>query len=137
MPAMNDVVLSIGSNFGKRAESVGEALEWLSSLLFDVCASGIYETPDFTGKSTFYFNSVLQGRTDLDFDSLNTVLKDYECLKGRNAEMRRKNLVPIDIDIVVWNSEFVRPRDFSHDFFKIGYLQLKERALKNQYFEAR
>ena len=33
-------------------------------------------------------------------------------------------LVPIDLDIVMWNGEVVRQRDFNQDYFQIGWKQL-------------
>lgn len=123
---MNKVVLSIGSNFGDKYRAVADANEWLSGLLDEVRSSSIYETPDCSGKSTKYKNSVIFGSTSLEYEYLNSKLKEYEISQGRTETMRCLNQVPVDIDIVIWNGEIRRLRDYDCEFFQIGYRELQK-----------
>lgn len=123
---MNHIVLSLGSNDGDRVRNVLCALEWLSSFISKIENSPVYETPDHTGHSGCYVNAVVEGFTSYGSDELNLLLKDYEIKAGRTVEKRAAGLVPIDIDIVVWNGDVVRPRDFSRKFFSIGYQMMQE-----------
>ena len=43
---------------------------------------------------------------------------------GRDSEARERGDVPLDVDIVLFDAEIVRPRDFSQSFFRIGYESL-------------
>lgn len=118
------VVLSIGSNSAEKKENVGRAVKWLEGLMENTVCSDIYETPEIHGKSVTYTNAVVKGETTLDLIPITDITKEFERGNGRNSEARSKGLVPIDIDIVVWDGAILRPVDYSRSFFRIGYEQL-------------
>lgn len=120
---MNRIVVSVGSNSLDREEQMQKALEWLARELTDVFASEVYETPAFGGGDP-YLNAVLAGNTTESHDALNARLKDYELQSGRTPEVRSRGIVPIDIDIVIFDDKVLRPSDFARDFFRIGFEQL-------------
>lgn len=119
-----NVVISLGSNCGPREENVQAATKYLGTLLTDMRASSIYETPEIHGLPRLYMNAVVVGNFSGDPDSLHEMCKIYEKENGRDEAARERGDVPIDLDIVMWNDEIIRPRDFSMEFFKIGYRQL-------------
>lgn len=121
---ISQIVLSLGSNCGDRETNVREAAAWLGMHLSGMRCSGIYETPEVHGNGSPYFNAVVIGETDNDYETFNQELKHYELLAGRDDTCRRMGLVPIDIDIVVWNGDILRPFDYSARFFTIGYRTL-------------
>lgn len=118
------VILSIGSNCGNRLRNVSEATKWLSSLLDSCMVSDIYETPEIHGSGSLYMNAVLSGYTSYSPSELNMVLKQYEIRAGRDENCRSNGLVPMDIDIVIFDGEVIREADYQADFFKIGYSQI-------------
>lgn len=118
------VVLSVGSNCSR--EKVSDALSWLSEILDDFHSSELYRTPSIHGDGVPYVNAVVVGHTGLTEDELNLRLKKYEVDNGRDDACRQAGIVPVDIDIVIWDSKILRLRDFRHDFFQIGYRQLSE-----------
>ena len=130
---MIEVVLSIGSNFGNKRKSVSDAIAWLESLLESPHASSIYETPEIYGRTENYMNAVVTAATAMDYEGLNAALKRYETSHGRTPMRRERGEVPVDIDIVVWDDEVIRPRDFNHSFFQIGYREVaaEERAVSH------
>ena len=123
---MNEVWLSLGSNCDDRARNVEKASEWLPEVIESCICSHIYETPEIHGIGTPYYNAVVRGETKLDISELNRMLKEYEVLSGRDLSARERGEVPIDIDIVIWNKEIVRPKDYFHTFFQIGYSEITE-----------
>ena len=118
----SDVILSVGSN--RSYEDAATAVEWLLTKLEDAKASSLYSTPAVQGYGRPYVNAVVAGKTALNADELNHSLKQYELQCGRDDQARRDGIVPVDIDIVVWNGEVIRTWDFRQNFFKIGYSEL-------------
>lgn len=118
------VVLSVGSNC--RYSEVGKAMEWLGNILDSCRHSHEYLTPALQGYGDPYTNAVVAGVTSADYSEFETMLKRYERERGRDECARERGDVPIDIDIVIWDGEVVRPRDFRQDFFQTGYRALNE-----------
>lgn len=121
---MNRFVLSIGSNLCPRHIRVEDAINWLAGVLNNIKVSSIYETPEIHGVGKPYINAVLAGESELDMDSFNSMLKDYEISAGRTSECRKQGIVPIDIDIVCCNHKIIRESDYNSEFFTIGFLEL-------------
>lgn len=123
---MEKIVVCLGSNFGDRKRNVAEALEWIRENLVGVNDSGIYETPAFGHSGAPYMNAVVSGdcreEKVADFER---ACKEYESSHGRDAEARRNNHVPIDIDIVKAGNRILRYTDFNCEFFQIGYRMLE------------
>ena len=117
-------------------------MAWLDSVLTDSVCSTIYETDDISCKKESskksgdssatsqakpkYMNAVISGFTDIPFETLNASLKEYELSHGRDSESRRRGEVPIDIDIVKWNGNIIRPRDYSADYFRKGLAEIEQ-----------
>ncbi len=114
-------IFSLGSNCGDRLINVSEGLKWLSQYLSDFKHSSIYATPDCHGGFKEYFNVVASGTTKLSSAGLELLCKQYELACGRDQEKRKSGDVPIDIDLVIFNGQVLRPNDFKREFFKIGY----------------
>lgn len=116
-----EVVLSIGSNCGDRYANVKAGIEWLAHIISNFKVSPIYATPDCLGSQKEYINAVAKGSSPLSTENLENLCKQYEASCGRDAYARTCNNVPIDIDLVIYGSKILRQRDFSREFFQIGY----------------
>ena len=122
---MEFVCLSFGSNFNDRKKNVEEALREIGKSLSDFTVSGIYETPEVHGLGSSYFNAVATGYSSTMYEQFNSMLKEYELSCGRDSEARKRGEVVIDVDIVIWGDRVIRPKDFSREFFQIGYRQIE------------
>ena len=118
---LTEAVISIGSNCGDRDKNVRSGLEWLNKLLYKSKASSLYATPDCSGGPREYINAVVKGITTLPLSELEDKCKEYEKLHGRTDEARRLGNVTIDIDIVIFDGNVLRPKDAGRAFFTIGY----------------
>ena len=119
------VVLSLGSNCGDRRKNVSEAMMWLEEhMLVESVCSEIYETRPVGHEGDNYLNAVMAGYCSCAIDELDTVCKEYEKGKGRDARSRKLNLVPVDIDVVIADGEILRQRDFKCSFFQKGYKKI-------------
>ena len=119
-----EAIFSVGSNCGDRVGNVAKALSWLSGLLTSFRHSPIYATPDCHGGQIEYMNAVgvgLATHTALELDRL---CKEYEVSCGRDAEARASGDVPVDVDLVIYDGEVLRKKDYASEFFKEGYKEL-------------
>lgn len=121
---MNNIVLSIGSNSHDRQWQMESAIRYIRSMLNNVYSSSIYETLALNGKDDPYLNAVIVADTDMCIDDAKTFFKQWEALCGRNKVSKLKGVIPIDVDIVVWNGNIIRERDFFAYYFSQGYYQL-------------
>ena len=121
---LNKVVISLGSNSQDSDCKMKQAMGWLEENLLSFKCSAIYLTPPLSGVGSDYLNAVAVGETACDQNEFNLMLKDYEKSSGRTLEAKKAGVVPIDLDIVIFNDKIVRPKDFTYDFFQIGYRQI-------------
>ncbi len=122
---MNSVVISIGSNCKERQEAVQKSIDFLSEKLQSPRVSDCYSTPASNGKDADYLNAVLVGDTHDSREKFEALLKLYEVANGRTKLCKQEGVIPIDLDLVVWNGEVVRTVDFNKDYFQIGWKQLE------------
>lgn len=121
---VSPVFIGVGSNTDDKDRQVAEALTFLSTVLQNMESSSVYDTEALNGRDASYSNAVAVGLTRLPADELKVLLKLYERSRGRTAECKRQGLVPIDLDIVVFDNEILRPDDMARDYFLRGYSEL-------------
>ena len=121
---MNRIVIGIGSNSEDSQRQMELAICHLKSIFSNVVASTAYQTPALNGKDSDYLNAVAVCYTEMTFEEATMALKQWEKTCGRTPESKLKGCIPIDLDIVVWNNEIVREKDYSYSFFTQGYNQL-------------
>lgn len=122
---MNKVTLCIGSNTGDRQGNIHSAIIHLSKIIGRIETSGIYETVSEDGKGGPYMNTVLSGETGLTLDGLIKYAKRWEVLNGRTLRSKQLGEITIDIDIIIWNGDIVRRKEYDSRHFSIGYRQLR------------
>lgn len=123
---MNKVVLSIGSNSDDCFIKMNNCIKWLSTEIVDIKTSHIYSTPAVNGKDRDYLNAVASGYSRCEFEDLKYRLKQYEQLSGRTLESKKKGVIPIDIDIVMWNDVVLKDNDYKQQYFQIGWTLIKD-----------
>ena len=121
---MTEALIGIGSNTDDATQRVAEACRWLKETFDNVNVSDVYRTESISGDGSLYANAVARIHTDMDADQLNHRLKAYELQCGRQRIAGRKMPVVIDLDVVCFGGEILRPRDYSFSFFQIGLKQL-------------
>lgn len=131
---IHSAVLCFGSNCGDSHSAFMHALQQIER---DPATVGIdavseaYRTPEAYAQHTSaaalptYLNMVVSLRTRLGRDRLDVRLKKLETDAGRDEQCRLKGEVPLDLDIVIFDGEVIRRRDYESDFFRIGHSQIK------------
>ena len=100
---MSRVYLSLGSNLGRRAEKLIQALCMLEDELRIVRVSSIYETePVGIREQPWFLNLVCAAETELSPQGLLAFIQSIEGKMGRVRE-RRFGPRPIDIDILFYD----------------------------------
>ena len=122
---MNKIIVGIGSNTVDAKERVEECCNWLSEISIESRFSSVYETEAVgTLPQPNYHNCVGVLCTSQPFEELKQKFKDMEREAGRLPEHKREGKVIIDIDIVVWNNEIIRPTDLARSYMTIGMEEL-------------
>lgn len=114
--SMHRAILCIGSNVKAACELIDRAVNRLSENGVNVTAkSKIYSV------SQPYYNCVADISTDACLGALLSLTKSLEKEMGRTAAMKALSIVPIDIDVVIFDGETLRPADYSSDYFMLGF----------------
>ena len=122
---MNKAIVGIGSNTVDAKARVEECCKWLSENSIESRFSSVYET-EAVGSlpQPNYHNCVGVLCTSQPFEELKQKFKEMEREAGRLPEHKREGKVIIDIDIVVWNSEVIKPTDLTRTYMTIGMYEL-------------
>ena len=123
---MNSIVITIGSNSRDRQWQVEHAIEWLNKFLSSTRVSSIYNSEADNHRDPDYLNAVLAGECKLDFESIQKKVKEYESVCGRTPASKLEGNVPMDLDIIIWNDEIIRPDDYKKEYFQTGWNEIKE-----------
>lgn len=122
----NAVVLSIGSNSADRDAQMTNCIAWLRDNATLTKLSSVYNSPASNGKDPDYLNAVAEIATALTHPELTKMLKDYERQCGRTPQSKALGSIPVDIDIVMWNGNVLRPKDFAQHYFAKGWNEINK-----------
>lgn len=123
---MNIFIVGLGSNSRDRQLQMENAIHHVMTKFQNVKVSSIYDTPALNGIDSNYFNAVLVATTNMSLEETTKVLKQWEVSCGRTSKSKLIGSIPIDLDVVIWNGEVLRERDYSCRYFRLGYNQLVE-----------
>lgn len=121
---MNDIVICIGSNTANRAQIIEKTVETLGSLMCNLRRSSVYECESHSGIGNPYYNTVVQGGTNMSYEKLRAITKQMEKDMGRTPQSKLTGVMPLDIDIILCNNEIVHPKDYELYHFRHGYEQI-------------
>lgn len=116
--------IGLGSNTDDREYQITQAIEFLLGTLTKCSASSVYESEAFNGKDKPYLNAVVHGYSSSNYDDTIKVLKKWEADHGRTQIDTFEGIIPIDLDLVIWDSRIMRPKDFERHYFNQGYREL-------------
>lgn len=120
----NSCTIGLGSNAPERDKLIKDAIQALKQYLEQSQVSSVYECPASNGKDAPYLNAVIHGMTSHTQSEIVAHLKELEVQAGRTPELREKGIVPLDLDLIIFNFRILRPEDFQRTYFNIGYREL-------------
>lgn len=120
---MNTFQILLASNTNA-TQNLADALERLKKLFpteirfsemlesFAVNKTGVID------KKCTYLNALCQAHTELPLKSVQSLLKYMETEMGRKRGLEAKGMVAIDLDLVEWNGEILRPWDVAQPYYR-------------------
>jgi len=128
----NRLIVSLGSNFNPE-ENIQCAAEKLRILFESICFSeSVYTNPigNYPEDRPF-LNQVAIAYTDVETpEEIKKQLKEIEYSLGRNENSKLTGLIPVDIDLLQWNEEVLKPSDMERDYIISGILFLERQCNK-------
>lgn len=130
---MNTFQILLASNTNA-AEHLAEAHERLIKLFpseirfSDILESFAMNKNGVIDKKCTYLNELCQVCTELPLESVLSMLKVMETEMGRIRGLEAKGMVAIDLDLVEWNGEILRPWDVAQPYYRDCLKSLLKKA---------
>lgn len=116
---MNKVIVAIGSNYDSKPR-IETAKKSLQRLIHNAGFTSEKETAPIgvSMPCAYYTNLLAYGYTDISIDSLREHLKAIEKACGDKREERRKGMVAMDLDILLYGNNRHHEADWQRDYIK-------------------
>lgn len=112
-------MLSLAANTQQKSH-LAEARRRLSALIDGLAfTEELWTEP--VGKARhprLYLNQLARGTTTLSAEELQRELKQIEADMGRTAEMRQQGIVPIDLDLLLYDGQRYHERDWERPYVR-------------------
>ena len=117
MDRLNRVIIALGSNYNAE-ENITRAVEKLGNFIISVSyAPAAWTEPYGDYPSTALFlNQVAIGFSIYSIEELRTEFKRIEQQAGRHSLELQKGEMPLDIDLLQWNEEVLKPEDMEREY---------------------
>lgn len=122
---LNTCLICIGSNY-HRKESLLLARRNLQALFPSICFATEMETEPLYLKNTALFsNQVASFSTAMEKQTIVNALKEIEIKAGRRPEDKTTEKVLLDIDLLMYGNEILKPKDMERAYIRKGVEELK------------
>lgn len=123
----HQLIITLGSNTGS-ASPLDLALSELRQSLTISSLSPLMQTEavDFAYPSPPFLNRLIVASTTLSYEAMLCECKRIEQLCGRSEQQRATTpqIIPLDLDIIVWGSTICKPQDLSRPYVLQGLASL-------------
>lgn len=109
------VIIALGSNFDPQ-DNIGRAREELRSLFPDIVFSRSLWTEPIGITSGRFINAMALAHSDLPKEEVERHLKRIERECGRCVEEKKKGIIRLDLDLMQWGEEKLRPKDWDREY---------------------
>lgn len=123
----NKAIISIGSN-SNRTENIQKVIEILQANY----SGSRFSTPEITDPidlpegAKAFLNLVAVVPTNLEKDEFVAQLKSIESDLGRDDDDDEEGIIPMDLDLIKWNDDVLKPRDFIRPYMVSGLEEIDE-----------
>lgn len=129
MKTKHRCIICLGSN--TESEYYMNCAEEILTDLFPGMRWGeIVETaPEGTETVTPYLNRAAVIETYMTFEEVNRLFKDIEKKCGRTPDGKQRGVIPLDIDLLIFDMKIVKPADIKKDYVRQALGTLPEQTV--------
>lgn len=109
------IIVALGSNY-EQEKNVLYAMDRLRELFPDFAFSRMLWTEPIGIESDNFVNALGWGMVESSADEIVGILKDIEKECGRKAEDKARNLVRLDLDLLLYDKQRFREGDWQRDY---------------------
>ena len=123
---MHKILIGIGTNSDANF-NMKQATNFLLSYFPNIRFANWIETPPFgAGFRAPFLNTLAYLETDMDREPLQLLLKTIERDMGRMPSHKKEGKVIIDIDLIKWDGDILKPDDLKRDYMQQLLEEIKE-----------
>lgn len=114
------VIIGLGSNW--KCEEHIDVAGRLLNVYFDKISFSetIYTEPIGMPQSNLFLNQVAIAYTSRPMEEVKNILKSIEKQLGRTPQSKKQGVIPIDIDLLQWNDQILKPQDLERVYIRQG-----------------
>ena len=114
-------LISLGANTPDKSERIARCIETIGNMAHITALTPIYETPaEGSIAAAPYANALVEIETNAQYEELRTTFKQWEQQAGRTPESKLQGIIPLDVDIILWDKHIIKERDMQYDYMKKG-----------------
>ena len=127
---MAKVLISLGANTPDKHSILQHTIEAIGSMWHISAQTPIYDSPaEGSIASVPYANALVAATIDEPYEWVRNKFKQWECNAGRTPEQKKSGLVPLDIDIIMWDDTILKERDMQMNYMKTGLQLLNDASI--------
>ncbi len=122
----HQIIIALGSN-EEAASQIEKACRHIEQLLPHVhWSTPVYTRPVCSICTKLFLNRIGLSSTFLTIEELRYQFKRIEKELGRTANSKYQGIIPIDIDLLQWNDQILKPKDMLLDYIQNGIQEIKK-----------
>ena len=114
---MHKIILALGSNHEAKV-NIELALNLLSKSIKIIQSTPSYDNESTEFPISIFTNKILVCETELSYEKLNKELKNIETVCGRNNYAKTTGIIPLDIDILLYDNDRYHINDWDKPYIK-------------------
>lgn len=121
---LNRIFLGLGSNLDKE-KNMARAGDYLCARFLSLrCSPAVYTSPVGCPGAEPFLNQVAVAYTPFGPDEVRHILKQIETALHRTPADKQNGTIPIDIDLLRWNDQVLKPGDWERPYIVDGIRSL-------------
>ena len=112
------ILIALGSNHEQK-KNVAFAMERLHSFFPGISFSRMLWTEPIGIVSDRFVNALALADTDKKQEEVERILKQVEKECGRTREVKMRNIIRLDLDLLQWGTVRLREQDWERDYIRL------------------